>query len=111
MATPEYDAEGRNPVMRRIRLDFSGRSLRERWAGMTSYKIEQKHLAYRGREFHFVSYDGQVANPARHEPATAPTWFLMSAGKRWAVMPHQRGQDEAEVDRLLTQWLEKHVFA
>ena len=44
-------------------------------------------------------------------PATVPTWFLMSAGKRWAVMPHQRGQDEAEVDRLLTQWLEKHVFA
>jgi len=77
---------------------------------MTSYKIEQRHLAYRGREFHFVSYDGTLANPAKQEPATVATWFLMSAGKRWAVMPHQRGQDEAEVDRLLTQWLEKHVF-
>jgi hypothetical protein len=92
-----------------IRLDF-GRGFLPNEQRMTSYKIEQRHLAYRGREFHFVSYDGTLANPAKQEPATVATWFLMSAGKRWAVMPHQRGQDEAEVDRLLTQWLEKHVF-
>ena len=78
---------------------------------MSTYKIEQKHLVHRGREFHFVSYDGRIANPARHEAAPVPAWFLMSAGKRWEVMPHIRGQDEAEVDRLLTQWLEKYVFA
>lgn len=77
---------------------------------MSSYKVEQRRLTHRGREFHFVSYEGQVANPARHQPAMVPTWFLMSAGKRWAVMPHDPGHEALELDRLLSQWLEVHVF-
>lgn len=77
---------------------------------MSSYKPEQRRLTHRGRQFHFVSYEGQAANTARQVPATEPTWFMMSSGKRWAVMPHQPGQEGDELDRLLTQWLETHVF-
>jgi hypothetical protein len=77
---------------------------------MSSFKLEQRRLTLRGREFHFVSYEGQLANPARHQTATAPTWFLMNAGKRWPVIPHQPGQEIGELDRLLAQWLEQHVF-
>ncbi len=77
---------------------------------MGSYKVEQRRLSVRGRGFHFVSYEGTPANPAKRIAATAPTWFMMSAGKRWAVMPHQVGQDPLELDRLFTEWLETHVF-
>jgi hypothetical protein len=77
---------------------------------MSKFTAEQRRLVYRGREFHFVSYEGQRANPKRDLPATQPTWFLMSAGKRWEVMPHQPGQEREELDCLLTAWLEAHVF-
>jgi hypothetical protein len=77
---------------------------------MAKYAVEQRRLAYRGREFHFVSYEGQPANPRRDEPATEAAWWLMSAGKRWEVMPYQPGQSEPELDRLFTEWLEAHVF-
>jgi hypothetical protein len=77
---------------------------------MSSFKLEQRRLTLRGREFHFVSYEGQLANAARHQPATIPTWFLMNAGKRWPVIAHQPGQEIDELDRLLAQWLEQHVF-
>ena len=43
---------------------------------MSSFKLEQRRLTLRGTEFHFVSYEGQLANPARHQAATSPTWFL-----------------------------------
>lgn len=73
--------------------------------------VEQRRLQYRGREFHFVSYDGMPAKPKRAQPATAPAWWLMSAGTRWEVMPFQPGQDAAELDRAFTAWLDAHVFA
>jgi hypothetical protein len=77
---------------------------------MAKYSVEQRRLVYRGREFHFVLYEGQPANPKREQPATAPTWWLMSEGKRWEVMPQQPDQAEPELDRQLTAWLEEHVF-
>lgn len=73
--------------------------------------VEQRRLRYRGREFHFVSYDGLPANPKRGQPATEPAWWLMSAGTRWEVMPFHRGRDEAELDRAFTAWLDAHAFA
>ena len=78
---------------------------------VSSLRVEQRRLLVRGRTFHFVSYDGIPANVARQIAATAPTWFMMSAGKRWPVMPHVSGQDSADVDRLLAEWVEQHVFA
>jgi hypothetical protein len=73
--------------------------------------VEQRRLQYRGREFHFVSYDGRPANAKRAEPATTPAWWLMSAGTRWEVMPFHPGRDAAELDGAFTAWLDAHAFA
>jgi hypothetical protein len=72
---------------------------------------EQHRIVYRGREFHFVSYDGLPANPKRAQAATEPAWWLMSAGTRWEVMPFQAGRTPAELERAFTAWLDAHVFA
>jgi hypothetical protein len=72
--------------------------------------VEQRRLQYRGREFHFVSYDGQPANAKRGQVATMPAWWLMNSGTRWEVMPFHPGLDEAELDRAFTAWLDEHVF-
>ena len=77
---------------------------------MSSFKLEQRRLTLRGREFHFVSYEGQPENVARRQPATAPTWFLMCAGKRWPAIPHQPEMAADDVDRHLAAWVEQHVF-
>ena len=78
---------------------------------MGRFKVEQRRITLQGREFHFVSYEGQPANAARQQAATAPTWYLMSDGKRWLVMPHEPGQEPDELDGLLISWLETHVFS
>ncbi len=72
--------------------------------------VEQRRVQYRGREFHFVSYDGLPANAKREQPATTPAWWLMSSGTRWEVMPFQPGRDAEELDRAFTEWLDEHVF-
>ncbi len=77
---------------------------------MSRLLVEQRRLRYRGREFHFVSYDGVPANPKRSQPATEPAWWLMSAGTRWEVMPFHPGRDAAELDSAFTAWLDEHVF-
>ena len=74
------------------------------------YRVEQRYVSHRGREFHFVSYEGRPANNARKEPATEAAWFLVNAGHRWEVMPQQPDQEPDELDRQLTEWLEVHVF-
>ncbi len=77
---------------------------------MSRHTVLQHRLVHRGREFHFVSYEGHPANPTRGEEAMPPTWFLMSSGKRWNVMPALDDQPENERDRKLAQWLDKNVF-
>jgi hypothetical protein len=77
---------------------------------MGKYTVEQHRISHRGREFHFVSYEGQPANEKRKQPAIAPAWFLMNAGKRWEVAPHEPGQDGDVLERLFTEWLETNVF-
>lgn len=77
---------------------------------VSSYKIEQRRLSHRGREFHFVSYDGQPANERRGEVATPPMWYLMNEGKRRPVVPQIGGQDPVELDSTLLRWLEEQVF-
>jgi hypothetical protein len=72
---------------------------------MSGYKIEQHHVTYRGRHFHFVSYDGVPANTRRAEPAVPPMWYLMGPGKRWQVMPQVTGLSEDEVAQALLNWL------
>jgi hypothetical protein len=77
---------------------------------MSTYKTTQRRLTHHGREFHFVSCEGQRANPARGHAEVAPTWCLMSAGKRWTVMPEIVGQEEAELDRQLLAWLDENIL-
>lgn len=77
---------------------------------MSSFKVEQRRLQFRGREFHFVSYEGRPANERKGDPAEPPMWYLMAEGKRRAVMPHTAGDDPALVDRALLRWLAEHIF-
>ncbi|HTC24922.1 MAG TPA: hypothetical protein VK688_11190 [Gemmatimonadales bacterium] len=77
---------------------------------MTTYKVEQRRLVHRGREFHFVSYEATVANERRGEAAVPAMWYLMAAGKRRPVMEQVVGQEAAEVDRELLRWIESHIL-
>lgn len=77
---------------------------------MSSYRSEQRRLTHRGREFHFVSYEGRPANERRGESALPPMWYLMSEGKRSPVMSQVPGQEPAALDRALIGWLDEHVF-
>ena len=77
---------------------------------MSSYRSEQRRLIHRGREFHFVSYEGRPANERRGETMLPPMWYLMREGKRSPVMPQVVGQEPAAVDRALVAWLDEHVF-
>ena len=78
---------------------------------MSVYKSEQKRLVHRGREFHFVSYEGQLANPGKSLPATPAGWYLMQSGKRIPVMPENRDMTAETLDKNLIEWLDSHVFA
>jgi hypothetical protein len=87
------------------------RPVGEQQAGpVTRHPVEQRRITYRGREFHFVSYDGLPANEKRSQAATAAAWWLMGAGTRWEVLPFRPGQPAQELDRQLTEWIETHVF-
>lgn len=77
---------------------------------MSNYKTDQCRILYRGKEFHFVSYEGQVANATKGEVATPAMWYLMRAGHRHAVMPQVAGQEDPDRDRQLTEWLDLNAF-
>lgn len=76
---------------------------------MPSYKVEQRRLTYRGRDFHFVSYEGHPANERRGEIAEGAMWCLMNEGKRRPVMPQVPGQAVEELDRALLAWLREQI--
>lgn len=78
---------------------------------MSGYKTDQEFVVYRSRRFHFVSYEGQPADLARHRDEQPATWFLMEANKRWPALPQIADQDRGELVRGLTEWLERSVFA
>jgi hypothetical protein len=76
---------------------------------MSRYKNEQHHLSHNGRTFHFISYEGQNGNANQGVAATPPSWFLVSAGKRWQVMPQVPDQAEDDLNRELTAWLDVNI--
>jgi len=78
---------------------------------VSSYKVEQHHVICRGRDFHFVSYDGQPANSRKGEPAVPAMWYLMGPGKRWPVTLQVAGQSSDEVVGVLTGWLKDQGLA
>ncbi|HEV8365760.1 MAG TPA: hypothetical protein VGQ52_19760 [Gemmatimonadaceae bacterium] len=78
---------------------------------MSAYKVEQRRLTYRGRVFHFVSYEAVPANERRGVQAVPPMWHLMNEGKRRPVMPHLLGQEPEDLDAALLRWVEETIFA
>jgi len=77
---------------------------------VSTHKVEQRRLSHRGREFHFVSYDAQIANERRGVEAVPPMWYLMNEGKRRPVLPHVPGQELVELDDALLRWVDEQVF-
>jgi hypothetical protein len=77
---------------------------------MSRTLVEQRRLQHRGREFHFVSYEGRPADAKRSQPATGPAWWLMSAGTRWEVMPFNPGGNEEELEHAFRVWLDANAF-
>ena len=77
---------------------------------VSSHKVEQRRLHHRGREFHFVSYEAQLGNERRGEPAVPPMWYLMIEGKRRPVLPHVPGQELVDLDGALLRWVDEQVF-
>ncbi|HVB31607.1 MAG: hypothetical protein ACYCVL_06380 [Gemmatimonadaceae bacterium] len=77
---------------------------------MASFKVEQRRIVYRGRQFHFVSYDATPANERRGETAVPAMWYLMNEGKRYLAIPHRKEQDPEELDRELVLWLGREIF-
>jgi hypothetical protein len=78
---------------------------------MAGFKNEQRRLSYRGRDFHFVSYEAQQANPGKKLEAMPETWYLISSGNRWPAIPCIIAQPISELDAALVVWLEQVVFA
>lgn len=78
---------------------------------VSAYKVEQRRLTYRGRVFHFVSYEAVPANERRGVQAVPPMWHLMNEGKRRPVMPHMLGQEPDDLDAALLRWVEETIFA
>ena len=72
---------------------------------MSSYKVEQHHVRYGGRTFHFVSYDHEPANERRGLAAVPAMWYLMGPAKRWPVMPQVAGQSAEELETAFVTWL------
>jgi hypothetical protein len=77
---------------------------------VSAYKPEQCRLTVRGRELHFVSYEGREANDRRGETEMPAMWYLMCEGKRCPAIPHVVDQPPAEVDLALRLWAETNVF-
>ncbi len=78
---------------------------------MSTYKTDQRRILHRGKEFHFVSYDGQPANPRLGQTATEPSWYLMRAGKRWPVMLQVADQPDLVLEATFHRWLDANVFS
>jgi hypothetical protein len=76
---------------------------------MSRYKNEQHSLSHNGRTFHFISYEGHGPVASQGIAAAPASWFLVSAGKRWQVMPQVPDQSEEELNRCLVEWLDVNV--
>lgn len=75
---------------------------------MSSYRVEQRRVAHRGKEWHFVSYEAPIEKLTKSQGP--PMWYLMASGKRWQVMEQRQGQDAIELDRELAVWLDRNIL-
>ncbi|HEX5004481.1 MAG TPA: hypothetical protein VFV65_04155 [Gemmatimonadales bacterium] len=77
---------------------------------MSLYKPQQRHITVRDRELHFVSYEAHDADPRHDTEAQPEMWYLMRAGRRWAVMPRDPDQPADQTDESLRIWAEANAF-
>lgn len=77
---------------------------------MSLYKPQQRHITVRNRELHFVSYEAHAADVRHATDAQPEMWYLMQAGRRWAVMPRDPGQLAEDTDEKLRLWAEANAF-
>jgi hypothetical protein len=77
---------------------------------MSLYKPQQRHITVRNRELHFVSYEAHPADPRHDTEAQPEMWYLMRAGRRWAVMPRDPDEPAEVTDEALRVWAEEHAF-
>jgi hypothetical protein len=76
---------------------------------LSTFKSQQRHLTIRGRDFHFVSYEGVPANVRRGEEAQPSMWYLMVAGRRKAAFICAPEHTPEVIDGLLSRWVEENV--
>src|SRR5919106_1080375 len=96
-AAPAASVAARQPV------PTASRPTRE--SSVSSHKVRQCRLSYRGRDFHFVSYEGHPANERRGETAMPAMWYLMGPAKRWPVMEHNPDHPDHQEGKGLLKWL------
>lgn len=77
---------------------------------MPLYKPQQRRITVRDRDLHFVSYEAHPADPRHDAEAEPEMWYLMRAGRRWAVMPRNPDQPAEETDDVLRAWAEENAF-
>ena len=77
---------------------------------MSAFKSQQRFITIRGRDFHFVSYEGRPANVRRGEEAAPAMWYLMVEGHRCPALLWEQSQSLDEVDRDLAKWAADHAF-
>lgn len=72
---------------------------------MSAFKPQQRRLTIRGRDYHFVSYEGHPADARKQLTSAPPMWFLMVEGRRIPVFPCEPSQPLLEVDAALSVWV------
>jgi hypothetical protein len=77
---------------------------------MSSHKPQQRHITIRGRNFHFVSYQGSRGNPQRAQLPYPAMWYLMVEGRRCPVLPCDPSLSPTELDATLAGWVEDNAL-
>lgn len=74
---------------------------------VTRLRIDQCRVFHRGREFHFVTYEGDT-DP--ENAGGAAMWYLMSGLKRCEAIRQVPDQDEPTLEARLRRWLDTNAF-
>lgn len=71
---------------------------------MPAFKPQQCRLIIDGRAFHFVSYEAEIANPARNKEGVPEMWYLMAGSRRVPTVTCDHRLTAPETERVLTAW-------
>jgi hypothetical protein len=77
---------------------------------VAGFKPQQHHLSIRGRDFHFVSYEGRPADLRRNLLAQPAMWYLMCEGRRWPAVLCEHAQSLEAIDTALRVWTKANAI-